>query len=49
MVMVQNRDLSFLSYKTNKIKRMIKESLLLFSRDKPILIKQVRLILCGLF
>ena len=46
--MVQNRDLSALGYETNKIERMIKESLLL-SRDTPILIKQVRFILFGRF
>ena len=46
--MVQNRDLSALGYETNKIERMIKESLLLL-RDTPILIKQVRFILFGRF
>ena len=47
--MVQNRDLSALGYETNKIERIIKESLLLLSRDTPILIKQVRFILFGRF
>ena len=47
--MVRCHVLSVLGWETNKNKRIIKESFLLFSRDKLILDKQVRSILFELF
>ena len=43
--MVRCHDLSVFDYETNKIKSAIKESLFLFSRDKLILNKQVKVVL----
>ena len=47
--MVRCPDLSVLGYETNEIKQVIKEPLLLFSRNNVILNKQVKSILIELF
>ena len=47
--MVRCPDLSVLGYETNEIKRVIKELLLLFSRNNVILNKQIKSILIELF
>ena len=47
--MVRCPDLLVLGYETNEIKQVIKESLLLFSRNNVILNKQVKSILIELF